>query len=434
MPDIPILVYNDDRSRVLTVPSEGYQTLPTIELDGNPMWGPQIVRNAVRQRLGLEISVLQYLDWESQTVCLVDNHGSVPLTNGNTWSELSTATLAPASDSGVSLLHELVCQSDQRAWPWELPGWFGGIGDWIQTELRAAGLAATEPLIQQKIGGPSTVLSVVTTGGPVWFKADQGVAPTEGVILNHLSEYVPDQIPSILVVDPERRWMLTRHFGDGFGATLRGVPDKEWERALSGFSHLQLDIHQDLAKWRTYGLPELPAERIEAGIQDLLDDEACLGQSGGFDESTIHLLRDRRPEASTAIHALRDSFFPISLDNRDFAAHHIAKVDEGFVYFDWGYCSLSHPFFSMVRFLEYLHSFGGDLGSEVFERLISAYLEPWTNLSAPNDLREAFRRAERACPLHQAVCWYLERGNVNPATSPNIMQRPANSLRAFFSI
>ena len=73
---------------------------------------------------------------------------------------------------------------------------------------------------------------------------------------------------------------------------------------------------------------------------------------------------------------------------------------------DWGDCSISHPFFSLVVTFRFLEERSGlDPDDQWFLRLRDAYLEPWGT-----DLEEVFELAIRVGRFAHLIGWSRHRG------------------------
>lgn len=119
------------------------------------------------------------------------------------------------------------------------------------------------------------------------------------------------------------------------------------------------------------------------------------------------------PRLGAAAHRLGECGVPDTLVHGDFLPGNVALAARGPVFLDWCEASVSHPFFSAVRFLEssWWDSRPVREQPDVVARLRAAYLEPWARYGPRATLVEAITLAAALQPLHHALTyrhlWHL---------------------------
>jgi hypothetical protein len=80
------------------------------------------------------------------------------------------------------------------------------------------------------------------------------------------------------------------------------------------------------------------------------------------------------------------------------------------MFFDWGDCTITHPFFSLrTVFVSIENSLGIAEDAPELDRLRDAYLEPWTGAGGGanrDDLRDHLVLARRVAPVCRALTWH----------------------------
>jgi aminoglycoside phosphotransferase (APT) family kinase protein len=95
------------------------------------------------------------------------------------------------------------------------------------------------------------------------------------------------------------------------------------------------------------------------------------------------------------------------LNHGDFHDNNIFFQDGRFLIFDWGDCTVSHPFYSLrTTFVSLYWSLNLDEGSPELDRLRDIYLEPWSTFEPTERLLEAFKLSQRLAAVNGALVWH----------------------------
>jgi hypothetical protein len=224
-------------------------------------------------------------------------------------------------------------------------------------------------------------------------------------LLDKLAAWHPRSFPRLLGVDAERHWLLMEDFG---GEGLVAVGDLgTWEAALSGLATLQVELAAKADLLVAAGVPYRGLDWLAAGVDWLVEALPRTGDAGGAALADEELSRLRRlaPRLKGMCAELGSYNVPLSLEHGDLWPSNIVVKQDGFIYFDWSDCSISHPFFS----LSILYGETGverPIFPEVDSRLRDAYLHPWTRYEPLDRLHTAFSLAHVLAPLHNALGYY----------------------------
>lgn len=398
-------------------------TLPCIESGERRAADTADLNRAVRETLGLEVSVLRTLRDEPA-------HGAAPRRQLSTLEAHGAGLDGPAGGRWIAAgeLSSIVPE-DSHTWraldiwrqnaptpappatdrDWTVPGWRDDALVWVARELARRGLPPVRAIEQLRLWEFSHVLRLHTDGGPLYFKARPPWGAVEPRLTLRLARRHPRHIPDLVAVEVERGWMLMRATP---GPELMDVPDPvQWEAAAAAIARIQIDWLDDTAALAALGCPTMTLAALGRAVAPLLGDDATV-QPGGPDslsDAEAAALRARRGELEALCRALDDEAIPASLEHGDLWAANVIAGGDGPVLIDWESASVAHPFFSPALLLESLdHTSALASVPDSKRRLRDAYLGAWHE-HGPRALRSA-ARLERAFELAQraAMLFYAD--------------------------
>jgi len=288
--------------------------------------------------------------------------------------------------------------------PWARPGWFDRASTWIYTQLHARGIQPTGPIEQMRNWGISCILKVSTTRGDVYFKAVPEFLTNEPALVEVLAENLPLSFPEVLAVDAARRWMLTWDMG---GKMLSAIPNLEcWEEAMRAYARLQIKCIERNQELLALSCPRRDLEILQTQADTLLADTDALrrGNNYGLSNLQIEEIRNYAPTLKTMCEELASIDLPYTLEHGDFWGGNIAVADNRFIFFDWSFSCVAHPFFSLGALPpdpDYVPRIPG-----ASLRLRNAYLKEWAGYRAEPDLLKAFELSQPLGLLHSALTHY----------------------------
>lgn len=396
------------------------------ELDA-PFW-PAGIQEELRRRLGIETTVLHAglhdvrdpSTGDRHTVFVLENHCPrwTPPT-GARWvgrDELAGLPLAISEHRFVLEAWYAEAEGDGTSGdrpPWQRPGWFAIAIAWVAEQLCRHGAATVGPAEQLGTKVARFLMRVRTTEGTAYFKAVPAMYCREYHVLGLLHAKHPAHVPELLAGDTDRHWIMTR---GREGTNLSQVDDLgAWEAALHAFARIQIACAAHTEALLTAGCTDLALETLEAQFLTLLSDGDALlvGEPSGLSLTDVDALRALAPSLRRACERLASHALPPSLVHNDLLpANVVVETDGSPVFFDWCEATVSHPFFSPVRFLASATWKGEPVGStpELYARLRGAYLQRWTVFEPAEKLVEAFGLARALQPVHHALTyWHLYR-------------------------
>lgn len=293
---------------------------------------------------------------------------------------------------------------------WTTSAWRGEATAWIDESLARLGRQRTGAVEQPHVRPWSTVMRVPTDSGVLYFKAVGSMAAHEPALTVALARWRPDLMPPALAVDEARGWLLMPDGGPRLREIIRADRDvRHWERLLPLYAEAQIDLADHVAEMLSFGTPDRRLDRLPALYAALLADEDALrvGREPGLTAEEYGRLQADAPRFAALCQELASYGIPDSLHHGDFHDGNIFARDGAYRFFDWGDSVVSQPFFSL-RTAGVSLEISLDLPENPpeFQRLVDAYLEPWTRVAPLAALRAAYPLAHRVSVLNGALTWH----------------------------
>jgi RimJ/RimL family protein N-acetyltransferase len=229
----------------------------------------------------------------------------------------------------------------------------------------------------------------------------------EAKLLQYWAIQQNHSVPRILATHPESNCFLMQDSGECLRPLMKQHYRVDWTcQALQTYAQLQqneaLQIEVLFAlgvpDWRLAKLPDLYAELIAR--KDFLKAE-------GLSEQEINALGALKTKVQDICAQLLKYSIPETIEHGDFHDHNILRQGERLIVNDWGDAVISHPFFSLVSFLDSARRNHGILeGSEVYLKLRDAYLEAWSDYASEAQRLECFELAKQIGVIKFVISFY----------------------------
>jgi hypothetical protein len=285
--------------------------------------------------------------------------------------------------------------------PWWREGWLSEVEAWLSNQADRRGYLPTGPAERLKGTAWSEVVRLPARPADLYLKAMPRPFAHEGSVLTALSEEHPTRVPSLMVSDPERRWLLMRDMG---GRSLGSdVPVERWEEAARVYGQLQAAAALDTDQWLVLGCLDLRLDRFGEELETLLAHlpERLRGLNTALSEAELAALRSQVPAYLRAAEELEQCGISMSLEHGDLNVYNIRVVDDGIIFFDWSHACVTHPFFGVHDLIADDDWFPDQ--PDFRGRVRDAYLEAWTALQPLEELRAAFQLAQPVRGLFRAL-------------------------------
>jgi hypothetical protein len=403
---------------VLVLPSERGWRLPCVELEADVDHDLRQVTRAFEASLGEPVTALRYarraVDRTEKVLDLVyvlERLSSERTRAQSRWAsaeELAGLAFELEDERRLAVEHLRELESGllppQRV-PWTREGWLAEATAWIDDSLAACGRVRSGRVEQMRVWCLSALLRVPTDGGIVFFKA---TAPSplfvdEGSVMEGLARLFPENVPSPLARDGERRWMLLDDLGPELGWQ---APVETREEVLALFARIQIESSTRLQDLFAIGCVDRRLEWLASETSELLADDEALE---GLDEAEVARLRSFEPRLDEARSDLEGSL-PYALAHGDLHLSNVARVDGRYVIFDWTDAGVAHPFFDLIDVFR-------EEDRQVRDRLRDRYLSAWLELAPMDRLLEIWDAAQPLAFLNHAVSYRHIVANVEPEAS-----------------
>lgn len=243
-----------------------------------------------------------------------------------------------------------------------VPGATAGLPEahaWILARLDELGLRPLAPTEPIRIRPWSTVLSVRTDAGVVYFKANDSGHRHEGGLAQFLAGRHPDVVPRPLAVDEQRGWMLLADAGE----QLRELVAREhavgrWLEVLPIYARIQADLAGHVDALLALGTPDLRLAVLPARFAALLEELRQLDEPEHAAE--LERCRTAMPQVEALSVELASFGIPETIEHDDLNDAAVYLDGEAYHVIDWGDACVTHPFFSLSVALEGVIAWGPD--------------------------------------------------------------------------
>lgn len=312
---------------------------------------------------------------------------------------VATGRQRPLRSDGGLLITEMECALCPG---WTTPDELALAEAWSDTRLRVLGLRPHGERQIVKQGSISAVWRQSTATGPeVFVKAVPPLFAPEPPLTEWLSRRWPANVPAVLAIDRQRRWMLTRAVE---GVALSEVDSVEsWTSTVRTLAKIHIDTVRRAAEVIESGCPIRGVETVPGELEALLAETIPLARRHGavIADDVVRAAHRRGQALMTDATFLGAAGVPMTLIHGDFNAENviIAAHDASPVILDWTDGAWSHPFLDLVTFLR------GRAAKRVaahHDALVHAYLFEWSEAGAGplRRLHEVFTVAQRLSPLY----------------------------------
>ncbi|HEX9840605.1 MAG TPA: phosphotransferase [Anaerolineales bacterium] len=296
---------------------------------------------------------------------------------------------------------------------WEQPDWLEQANDWILTETARQAIEITGAIKQSHIYPWSTVMSVPTNEGTLFFKAStQDVAP-EAALTQALAGWYPNCMPELVAVDAGRGWILMRDGGEPLRASIRPAQDlAPWTPVISLYAEVQIGLAEHVPELLAMGVPDWRLSTLPARYVQLLENTGSLelAMSGGLNSKEFRRLQDLAPRFTQICTELAAFGIPETLDHGDFHDGNVLLRNGRVTLFDWGDGNLTHPFVSLRTFFVSIenslklddYAFTPEMAA-----LLDLYLQPWQRFASKKDLLAAFALSRCVASIVKTLAWHI---------------------------
>lgn len=316
---------------------------------------------------------------------------------------------------------------------WSAPGMQARLRTWIVDTLAAAGLPTPVRVDLRHERLWSAIFRITTSSGPLWCKVNVPGLAQEAAVLGVLSRCPPLRVPRLIGVEEHAGWFICEDAGIALQDVLAADLDlRHWEAAIAQYGQLQRDTEGRVDELIAAGALDARASVLSGRLHAFLHEEIeLLSGPGGLNPAEFRALQELLPTFNTWCCELDDTPVPATVQHDDLTDDNIFVRGPDHVFLDWADASVAHPFASLIYPERHVaRTFGVDVESAQIRRLRDAYLEPWTDLMARNELHDARRIAVCVAAVGRAVAWRRAlAGQSRSALEPYFASAEARWLR-----
>ena len=302
--------------------------------------------------------------------------------------------------------------ADSYSLPWHSRDWMKQAHEWSHAQAARHSIVITGDIQQPHLYPWSTVLIVPIAEGRLFFKATAPETLYEAALTEKLAGWIPDCMPELVAVDPERGWMLMRDSGEQLRQSIRAAKDvRPWIPVIPRYAEVQIDLLEHVSEILDMGIPDHRLALLPSLYSELLKDEESLmiGQEKGLTADDFQTLKDRATRFQKICTDLAAVGIPDTLNQCDFHDGNVLIKDGRLTFFDWGDVSVTHPFVSLRTFFVSIeislqldeYSFTPEM-----EALLNLYLERWTRFASKEDLAAAYGLSKPVASIVKALLWH----------------------------
>jgi aminoglycoside phosphotransferase (APT) family kinase protein len=298
---------------------------------------------------------------------------------------------------------------------WHQPDWQSEAQSWIRSELDNNDLQLAGEIEQPHIRPWSTVMTVPTNAGMLYFKASSSIFAHETALTDYLARFRPENSPDLLAVDLKRHWMLMRDAGTPLRQFIRVEKNIAlWTEVLPPYVKLQKDMAERTTQFLALGVMDRRLEKLPAMFENLIADKSAMliDQEESLTSEEYSRLKKSVPDFERRCEKLASYRIPETIHHDDFHDANIFVQDGKIIFTDWEESAITHPFFTLVVMMRGIdNSMGMDFSPES-EQVRDMYLGYWTSYASMEELRSIARLAQSVGYINRALTWKLSLDNM----------------------
>ena len=219
---------------------------------------------------------------------------------------------------------------------WQQPDWQAEAHAWIRSALEKNNLQLTDEIKQPHVRSWSTVMTVPTNDGMLYFKASASIFAHETALTNYLASFRPELFPKLLAVESKRHWMLMRDAGTPLRQFIRTEKSiARWKEVLPLYVQLQKAMAERTTHLLALGVMDRRLAKLPDMFEDLIADESAmlLDQEESLTSDEYARIKNHGPEFARLCEQLASFGIPESIHHDDFHDANIFVQGDGQIVF-----------------------------------------------------------------------------------------------------
>ncbi len=287
--------------------------------------------------------------------------------------------------------------------------------------MERCGISPTGSMKQTRTSLWSTVMSIPTDQGALFFKASAQGAAFEAALTHHLAGRYPHCLPEVIAIDSKRGWMLMRDGGQPLRNVIRSAGNPSaWKAVIPLYAEIQAGMADHVPVLLEIGVPDRRLASLPDHYARLLADTPILrlNMPDGLTSEEHRKLQQLSPHFGRACSELFALGIPETLNHGDFHDGNVLLKDGQVTLFDWGDASIAHPFVSLrTLFVSIDNSLGGEGLSSTPEagELLAMYLESWKSMATVERLLSGYACSRCVASIISALGWQRTVATLDPS-------------------
>ncbi|MCL2404367.1 MAG: hypothetical protein FWC92_02340 [Defluviitaleaceae bacterium] len=317
---------------------------------------------------------------------LADKH-SATTQNGFDWVSyddfITTACNAEILDivGGVKLYYN--CSTNM---PWVNADGFAPYFKWLSRACETNGIQINGEITQVKNAYVSNVFCVPTSIGNVYMKTPGTIYINELPFTKGLREMNINTLPGWVDFDLDMNVVLMNDMG---GNDLPGQSDiSTWEDVILEYAHIQKNSIQHMPLEFEHYDNTVAAILHKLKTFPIKSYEILKGTPYELSQDELNKLLEHANAATTLLESINHISIPETIHGGDVRPGNIRVVNGKYIFYDWAWGGVAHPFIEIVSFLHIVRRTFAD--EQTKEILIDAYLKQWLDYGTYNDLKHTF--------------------------------------------
>ncbi|MBP9777706.1 MAG: phosphotransferase [Rickettsiaceae bacterium] len=243
-----------------------------------------------------------------------------------------------------------------------------------------------------------------TSRGYIYLKQTPPELSLEADVTQILNNKFNANVPVIIATNKDLRCFLMLDAGHRLRNILKDCFNQSLLcQALDKYSYIQKVSIPEINLFLDIGLPDWRLDKLPVLYNDLVS-KAQLLKSDGLTDLELKQLCNLHNKFETTCDLLNYYKIPATLDHCDFHDGNVLVDDANITIIDWGETVITHPFFSLISFLNNIaHGYNLKDKDDKYIQLENACFANWAN---HHKLDEIINIAKKLQPIYRALSYY----------------------------
>lgn len=255
----------------------------------------------------------------------------------------------------------------------------------------------------------SYVVRFVTSDGYIYLKHMPKMIALEPAIIQILHDQFHAAVPEIIAANSELNCFLMKDAG----IPLRSILKKQFDvellcKAIDQFTSLQLNVSDHVDILLNIGVPDYRLYKLPDLYKQLLSQKEILS-ADGLSDKEIDELESLTPRIFNLCQKLSGYAIKQTLVQPDFHDNNtlINEISKKLTIIDLGEIVISHPFFSLVNFMNQMKKhYALKESDNTYQEIKDACLKNFMNFESRENLLNAFDLSEILLNLYGALAYH----------------------------